>query len=43
MQQPRIPVALCIDIEPDEQQVPLTERRPWSGFEVALKWVKPAP
>ncbi len=37
MQQPRVPAVLCIDVEPDEQQVPLSERRPWTGFEAALE------
>lgn len=32
---------MCIDVEPDEQQVPLRERRPWAGFEAALEWIKP--
>ncbi len=38
----RVPAVVCIDVEPDEQQVPLHERRPWTGFEVALGWVGPA-
>lgn len=41
IESPRFPLVLCIDVEPDEQQVPLSERRPWSGFEIALEWVKP--
>lgn len=37
----RIPFVLALDAEPDEQQVPLDERRPWAGFEIALEWVGP--
>lgn len=32
----RVPLVQCIDVEPDERQVPLREQRPWTGFEAAL-------
>lgn len=29
-----IPAVICVDVEPDEIDVPLHERRPWTGFEM---------
>jgi hypothetical protein len=34
----RIPVVLCIDVEPDERNVDRDRRSPWAGFEALWLW-----
>jgi len=34
----KIPVVICIDVEPDDRRIDPDERKPWLGFEVAHKF-----